>query len=113
LTLKVLLQVHNLGKVVPRQYAIVVLLPTVIKGKLYKEGLFLHMIDGKHFWRFMVVGGEPVFPEADAYCEYELPYVIGQAPDPVTEHMICTLYADEMPPVRREIPVESALAAWV
>lgn len=112
-TLKVLLRIYNLEKVVPRQHAVVVLLPTVINGKLYKEGLFHHVMEGKHFWRFMVVGGEPVFPEAEAYCEYELPYDAGQAPDPVADHMVCTLYADEMPPVRREISVESALVAWV
>jgi hypothetical protein len=112
-TLKVLFRIKNLGKVVPQRYATVVLLPTTIRGKLYKEHLLRSIIDGKHFWRFMVVGDEPAFPEADAYCDYELPYAMGQTQDPVAEHMLCTLYADEMPPVQREIPVESALAGWV
>jgi hypothetical protein len=28
--------------------------------------------------------------------------------DPVGEHVICTLYADEMPPIERKIPADTS-----
>ena len=113
-SLKILLRIDNVGKVVPHRYAVVVLLPIHIGIMLYKAGLLHKVIDGKHFWRFMVIGNEPLFPEAEAYCEEEIPFMVGQVGrDPVADHMTCTLYADEMPCVERQIPVKSALAGWV
>jgi hypothetical protein len=112
--LTVSFRVLNQGKVVPSRYGIVVLLPTVIQKKLYKAGLRHQMIEGKHFWRFMVIGREPVFPEADAYCEEELPFESNMTQnDPVANFLICTLYADEMPPVQRKVQIEHALLGWV
>jgi hypothetical protein len=70
-------------------------------------------MNGKNYWRFTVVGKEPVFPDGgDAYCEYEIKYAFGQAAEPAGEDVTCTLYADEIPPVRRVVPVESALIEW-
>ena len=113
LTLKIVFNVRNIGKVVPSQYAVIVQLPTFLKGKLYKEGLLGSSINGKNYWQFTVVGQDPAFPGADAYCEFEIPYMLGQPPEPTGDSMTCTLYADEMPAIRREILVDSALADWV
>jgi hypothetical protein len=111
-SLKVILNIRNVGKVVPRVYATTVLLPTYIRGKLFKEGLMECPIDGNNFWRITIVGNDPIFPESDVYCEYEIHYAIGRPPEPAGPDVICTLYADEMPCVRRKVPVESALNDW-
>jgi Putative DNA-binding domain len=109
MTVAVVARVFNLGSVVPKQYGLRVFLPTTINGmKLYREGLILQNVEGKNYWRFFLVGTDPLFPSADAFCEAELP----QAPmmkgyEPVGEHVICTLYADEMPPIERKIPADT------
>jgi hypothetical protein len=58
--------------------------------------------------------GSPYFPEADAYCEEELPFESNMAQnDAVADYLICTLYADEMSPVQRKLQIEHALLGWV
>lgn len=112
---RIILRAYNMGKVMPKRYAAVVFIPTAVRQvKIAREGLFHKIIDGKHFWRIMITGTEPVFPDAEAYCNDELPYLIGQhTSDPVADHMVCTLYADEMNPISRQIPIEAAFSGWV
>ena len=52
-------------------------------------------------------------PEADTYCDYEIPYDVGHPAEETGDRMMCSLYADEMPVVKREVLVEAALAGWV
>jgi hypothetical protein len=114
-TVKVTLCVKNVGTVIPHRYGTVVLLPQIIKGKLYREGLMHQPLGGHSYWRFLVEGKEPAYPQSDAYSDFEIPYTItheGQLP-PGPENLFCTLYADEMPSLKREISVAAALAAWV
>ncbi len=111
MTVAVVARVFNLGTVVPKQYGLRVFLPTTINGmKLYTEGLMLQDFEGLHFWRFYLVGKDPLFPGADAFCEMQLP----QAPmmkgyEPIAEQVICTLYADEMSPIERRTPADTGL----
>lgn len=111
MTIAVVARVFNLGTVVPKQYGLRVLLPTTINDlKLYKEDLILQTFEGLNFWRFFLVGKDPLFPGADAFCEIQLP----QAPmmkgyEPIGEQVICTLYADEMPPIERRTSADTGL----
>jgi hypothetical protein len=113
-TLKVNLCVKNKGIVIPNRYQTEVLLPQWIQGYLAKKDLMVCTRGIWKLWRFVVPGVETSFPNSDAYSEYEIPYHVTHQPAPPDppDQMICTLYADSMPPLIRQIPVEAALRGW-
>lgn len=111
MTVAVIARVFNSGTVVPKQYGLRVLLPPTVDGiNLYKEGLILQNHEGLNYWRFYLAGKDPLFPGADAFCDMELPQErMMQGYDHVGEHLLCTLYADEMTPIMRRIPADIGL----
>lgn len=112
-SIRVIFHIRNVGKLLPRQYGVAVLLPTVIaQRKLHRDDLMQYSKDGKHYWRFDVTGKNPVFPGGDVYCDYELQSTMKVVPTPTGDNITCTLFADEMPPVQRNVAVASALADW-
>ena len=104
---KVAVRVWNVGAVVPRQYGMWMFVPTIMNGwKIHKEDLIVQVIEGVHYWRLYLAGETPLFPKSDVICETELPHVLNRdVPQPPGDHIICTLYADDMPPVPRKILV--------
>jgi predicted HTH transcriptional regulator len=112
--LKVFVNVRNHGKVVPQNYATIIFIPRIIKALLRGDKLLGQQIGGANYYRLTVVGEKPVFPESDEYSEVTLDYNIGTPPaEPVSDKMFCTIYADEMPAIKREVSVSAALANWV
>ena len=107
----------NRGEVLARHYALQVALPTVVEGtKLYKEGLIPECRGDRYFWRVLLRAPNdlPLFPNSDTIAKEEIaPAYEPGVPEPAGETISCVLFADEMPPIRREVRVEDALKGWV
>ncbi|HZR19944.1 MAG TPA: ATP-binding protein [Verrucomicrobiae bacterium] len=111
-SVRVIARIRNIGSVVPKQYGLLVFLPTIVSGIKLKhhEEKIVQEVDGFKFWRFYMIGKEPLFPGADVFCEDEFAQsLFGYIPTPAGTLLICTLYADEMPPIERRIPADAGL----
>jgi len=107
---RVALRAWNRGAVVPKQYGWWLLMPTIFDSQkiIQAEGHRVavdFMIDGCHFWRVFVGATTPLFPESEAVDSLEFRLVIGGGvPEPSGDKIIATMYADDMPPIRRSFP---------
>jgi hypothetical protein len=111
-SVRVIARIWNTGIVVPRRYGLLVFLPTTVNGMRLKhcEDKILQEIDGLSFWRCYLQGTDPLFPSADVICEEEFSNEFrGYIPVPTGDQVICTLFADEMKPVKRSIPADIGL----
>lgn len=116
MTIKVMGRIWNRGSVLARHYKIRALIPTIIdKAKLWKEDLIVQEDAGLKFWR-VALGhslSSPLFPGDDVIVEKEIPATSRGIPQPTEDFIVCSLYADEMPAIKRKIPVLPALNNWV
>ena len=100
-----------------KHYKLRVLIPTKIgNAKIDGKNLVLQEETGFKFWRISLGNPlSPIFPGDDVILDEELPHMfpVQPNPEPTGDFMICTLYADEMPMMRREIPILPAMQEWV
>jgi hypothetical protein len=108
-------KIWNKGLVLARHFKLRVLVPTVIgKAKLWKKDLPVQEVDGYKFYRISLPGFfvGPIFPSYDVIYDHEIPAVPENVPLPAADFLLCTLYADEMQPLNRKVPVAAALFDW-
>jgi hypothetical protein len=108
-------RIWNKGSVLAKHYKLRVLIPTIVgKANLWKEDLIVQEVDGFKFWRISLGNARsyPLFPDDDVIADHEIPLVFQSVPEPTSDFLLCTLFADEMPPLKRKIPVVAALNDW-
>jgi len=115
-TVKVMGRIWNKGSVLAQHYKIRVLMPTIIdRAKLWKEDLIAQEVDSFKFWRLSLGNAlsHPLFPGDDIITVREIPATFQtNVPEPAADYLLCTLFADEMPSLKRKILVPSALNDW-
>jgi len=115
-TVKILCRIWNKGSIPAQHYKIRALVPTIVgEAKLFKEDLISQEEDGFKFWRVSLpstVTFSPIFPFDDIITEYEIPWSFHNVPTPAADYLVCTLFADEMLPLKRKISAAAALNDW-
>jgi hypothetical protein len=114
-TVKILSRFQNTGRVIAMHYKLRVLVPTVVaSAKLWKDDLLLQEVEGFKYWRVSLGNANlhPLFPGDDVIHDLEIPHTFHDVPEPTTDFLVCTLYADEMPAQIRRIPLASATGRW-
>jgi hypothetical protein len=116
MTTKIMVRIWNRGTVLARDYAVRILLPTIVANNpLYKDGLVAQDVAGIKYWRLQIGNGlsSPLFPKSEMIRDVEIPIVLhSNVPKPTGDSMFCTLYADEMPGIEREILLTAVLTDW-
>jgi hypothetical protein len=116
MTIKIMGRIWNRGSVLARHYRIRALIPTIIdRAKLWEDGLIVQEEAGMKFWRVSLGNplSGPLFPGDDVIVGKEIPATSGGVPQPSADFIVCALYADEMPAIKRNISVLSAMNNWV
>ena len=115
-TTMILARIWNKGLILAHHYEVKVLMPINSEDVcLSTERQLVHEANGLPFLILTLINrsDRPLFPKSDTFCELVIGHVFNPLPTPPAEHMLCSLFADEMPVIERKISVREALAGWV